>query len=71
MREAFHAGHALVPFRQGLAVDGADAGVAQVVKVAGQRAGDEAAGAGDDDQVVALSWRSMCTSELLFIIGCR
>ena len=33
-RQAFHARYALVPFRQRLAVDGADAREAQVVKIA-------------------------------------
>ena len=36
---------------------GADAGEALVVEIAGQRAGDEAAGAGDDDQVIFLQIR--------------
>ena len=52
--EAFHAGHALVPFRQRLAVDGADARVAKVVEVTSQRACDKPAGAPDDDQVVEM-----------------
>src|ERR1022692_2275290 len=52
-RKALHAGHPLVPFRQGLAVDGPDAAVAQIVKIPGERAGDEAARARDDDQIVA------------------
>ncbi len=53
-RQRFDARHALVPHRQRLAVDGADAGVTELVEVAGQRARDEPAGARNDDQIVTV-----------------
>ena len=53
-REALDTRHALVPLGQGLSIDGPDPGVAKVVEVARERAGDEPARPGDDDQVVTL-----------------
>ena len=50
--DGLDAGDAQVPVGQRLAVDGTDVGVALLREVAAQRAGDETAGAGDDDEVV-------------------
>jgi hypothetical protein len=49
----------LVPLGQRLAVDSSDTRVAEIVEIASQRTGDEPAGAGNDDQVVGPSRRSM------------
>ena len=51
-REAFHTRHALIPLRQGFAVDGADPPVPQFVEVTGKGARDEASCTSDDDEIV-------------------
>ena len=50
--QALHAVGALVPVGQRLLVDGADPGETLLREIADQRAGDEAAGPGDQDQVI-------------------
>ena len=50
--EVLDAGGPLVPLVEGLLVDGPDAREALVVEVADERPGDEAAGPGDDEEVV-------------------
>ena len=50
--EVFHAGHREIPLIERFLVHGADAGEAFFLEVPGEVAGDEATGAGDDDQVI-------------------
>ena len=52
--EVLHPGHRKIPLIEGFLVHGADAGEAFSLEVAGEVAGDEAAGAGDHYQIVFL-----------------
>ena len=61
--QAFDARHTLVPFGQRLLVDRPDVGETLVVEIAGQRAGDEAARAGDHDQIVLLQIGAGCRGQ--------
>src|SRR5262249_24864550 len=50
--DALDVGDALVPIRERLRVDRADAPMTAVVEMSHERPADEAAAAGDDDQIV-------------------
>ena len=54
--EVLHAGHVQIPFVKRLLVHRADVGEAFFGEIQGEVAGDESAGAGDDDQVVLFQW---------------
>ena len=72
--EVLGSGHVEIPLVQRFLVHHADVGEAFFVKIKGQVAADETAGAGDDDQVTLLLWRvllydSFCFHNLVCFAG--
>ena len=66
--EVLDAGHVQIPLVKRLLVHGADVGEALLLEIQGQVAGDEAAGAGDDDQIVLLQRRVFFNESFCFHI---